>query len=275
MAFDDGALRILVRGRGIASDGKLGRGIAESSYTSKPLFRSIGGGNAAGLGLAGADEPQEWSIVTFNEPFEVGAAWDACHDFVAANKDSAEFAEPDLMQRWNAPIQNDGKALGAVRTGDPHPQDRENFPAGAGDLWFRDADHGQFADPAALLPDPGEGRRVRIAHLDTGYDPDHKARPIHLSITEQRNYVDDGSDENDARDQSHGLFDSFSHGTGTLSILAGAPVPGQEGFGCAPYAEIIPSGSPTGSCCFATAPSPRRSTTSISSARILPRAFTS
>jgi hypothetical protein len=236
MALDDGTLRLLVRGRGLAATGKLGLGIAAASYTVEPLFRSIGKSNGNGLGLAGAGD--EWSVVTLEAPFEAGAAWDACHAFVAQNQGKVEFAEPDLAQRWTVAIPADGKSLGAVRTGAAHAQDTKNFPAGADNLWFRDAGHGQFADPAARLPDPGPGSRVRIAHIDTGYDPDHKTCPIHIGA-EQRNFVD-AEFPNDARDRSDGLFNNFSHGTGTLSILAGAPVaPGQD-FGCAPYAEIVP-----------------------------------
>jgi len=202
----------------------------------EPLFRSIGKGGGNGLGLAGAGD--EWSVVTLDAPFEAGAAWDACHAFVAENQGTVAFAEPDLVQRWTVPIPTDGKSLGAVRTGAPHEQDAKNFPASADNLWFRDASHGQFADPAALLPDPGPGNRVRIAHIDTGYDPDHKTCPIHIGA-EQRNFVD-ADFPNDARDRSDGLFNNFSHGTGTLSILAGAPVALGQGFGCAPFAEIIP-----------------------------------
>ena len=44
---------------------------------------------------------------------------------------------------------------------------------------------------------------------------------------------------NDARDRSDGFWNNFSHGTGTISILAGAPA-GNLSFGCAPYAEVIP-----------------------------------
>src|SRR4029077_16840016 len=42
----------------------------------------------------------------------------------------------------------------------------------------------------------------------------------------------DADAPNDARDHSAGPF--------TLSILAGAPVGAGKGFGCAPYAEVIP-----------------------------------
>jgi hypothetical protein len=57
-------------------------------------------------------------------------------------------------------------------------------------------------------------------------------------LAEQRNFVDEDY-PNDARDRSNGLWNNFSHGTGTISILAGAPA-GNLSFGCAPYAEVIP-----------------------------------
>jgi hypothetical protein len=241
MTSDDGALRLLVKGRGIGAAGKLGLGIAAAAYTVEPLFRSIGKGgrNGAGLGVAGAgpDAGDEWSIVTLDAPYEVGAAWDACHAFVAQSGGKATFAEPDLLQRWAVPLPADGTSLGAVRTGDPHPQSSD-YPVGTDNFWFRDAAHGQFADAAVQLPDPGAGQRVRIAHVDTGYDPDHKTCPVHIGA-EQRNFVDAAA-PNDARDQSTGMFNNFSHGTGTLSILAGAAVAPGQGFGCAPFAEIIP-----------------------------------
>ena len=41
--------------------------------------------------------------------------------------------------------------------------------------WFRNSKHGQF--DAALTASGGSGQGVRIAHLDTGYDPDHKSIP--------------------------------------------------------------------------------------------------
>ena len=84
------------------------------------------------------------------------------------------------------------------------------------------------------------GARVRIAHLDTGYDPDHKSLPKNFRKDLARNFVD-ADKPKDATDRSEGtLFNNFSHGCGTLSILAGATVPGLKPFGCAPDAEIVP-----------------------------------
>ena len=83
------------------------------------------------------------------------------------------------------------------------------------------------------------GQEFRIAHLDTGYDPDHKSLPKNLRRDLARNFVD--ARPNDATDRSEdAAFNNFSHGCGTLSILAGATVPGLKPFGCAPEAEIVP-----------------------------------
>jgi hypothetical protein len=232
---DDGALRLLVKGRGVAGEGSLSLGIASAvGYKSRPLFQSIGKSNGPGVGAAAGSQ---WSIVTLDAPHEAGTAWDACHAFVAASAGGVELAEPDLVQQWTTPRQADGRSVFALRDGDPHPQ-KTDFPVDADNFWFRDAQHGQFAEALAALPgDPGPGLRTRIAHLDTGYDPDHKTVPLH--ITQQRNFVDEKF-PNDARDRSDGVFNNLSHGTGTLSILAGAPVAPGQGFGCAPHAEIIP-----------------------------------
>jgi len=149
-----------------------------------------------------------------------------------------EFVEPDLIQRW--PTAPSGtRAPFALRTGDPHEQDGTNFPSLKDNYWFRDDTHGQFNAISSKLDDPGSGKRIRIAHLDTGYDPKHHSVPKFLSTSEERNFVEKDR-PNDASDRSNGPFNTLSHGTGTLSILAGAPVSGGTGFGCAPHAEVVP-----------------------------------
>lgn len=106
-------------------------------------------------------------------------------------------------------------------------------------IWFRNEAHGQFDAALAATGDPGEGRRVRIAHLDTGYDPTHKTVPKFLRADLARNFVDPDRPK-DATDRSTGPFNNFSHGCGTLSILAGAGDAALKAFGCAPNAEIAP-----------------------------------
>src|SRR5262249_45048107 len=81
--------------------------------------------------------------------------------------------------------------------------------------------------------------RVRIAHLDTGYDPDHSSLPLRLRKDLARNFVDEDK-PNDASDTSSGLANNLGHGTGTLSILAGRKTPGGKLLGGAPFAEVVP-----------------------------------
>jgi hypothetical protein len=243
MVTNDERMRFLVKGRGSAASGHLALGIGAASvpFTAQPLFRSIGAAGDQGIS---ATSPA-WLLVTADAGVDSANPWDACHALMTEEGHSVaaggvEFVEPDLLQRWPVAPRPPSIAAFALREGGPHQQNGVDFPAVAGDdLWFRDTGHGQFDAALSVLGDPGAGKRTRIAHLDTGFDPDHHTRPVHLSQAEQRNFVDANA-LNDARDRSSGPFNNFSHGAGTLSILAGAPVDGGKGFGCAPHAEVIP-----------------------------------
>jgi hypothetical protein len=242
MASTEDRMAFLVKGKGPAAGRPFALGLNETSirFTAEPLFRSIGAANGQGV----APIAPQWFRVTADASVDSVNPWDACHALMASGQGIAaggvEFAEPDLLQRWGVVPRPPSAAALAMRDGRPHEQNKDDFPAiPADNLWFRDAKHGQFDAALADLADPGPGKRTRIAHLDTGFDPDHRTRPIHLSQAEQRNLVDADA-PNDARDRSAGPFNNFSHGTGTLSLLAGAPVNGGNGFGCAPHAEVIP-----------------------------------
>ena len=114
---------------------------------------------------------------------------------------------------------------------------------------------------AAIERSAGRRRlKGRIAHFDTGYDPNHHTLPKRLRADIARNFVDDGN-PNDASDQTSGLLTNLGHGTGTLSILAGHGKPGSSR--CSAVRRLRKScrcASPTASCCSATARSRRRST---------------
>ena len=139
-------------------------------------------------------------------------------------------------------IERDAKsalALGAD-CGAPEGQDKR-FPRPPGldkaPLWHRADDASDF--DGVNLPDP-QGPRVRIAHFDTGFDPNpnHVGRPKFLRTDLGKNFVD-GDFPDDASDRSKDLVNNRGHGTGTLSILA-APSLGGSVFGGAPFAEIVP-----------------------------------
>ncbi len=99
--------------------------------------------------------------------------------------------------------------------------------------------------------DPGEGRRIRIGHLDSGFDPRHVAKPMFILENLQHSFVKGDSNPNLAHDNADsGFIKQPGHGTGTITILAGSkvkflnPTTGEVVFdgyyGGAPFAEVIP-----------------------------------
>jgi hypothetical protein len=117
------------------------------------------------------------------------------------------------------------------------PQDRE-WPVGPGIAWHLRDEYSQLARARQRSrPEPG-ARRVRIAHVDTGYSPDHATCPRHLRRDLGFNFWRNNAD---TTDNNGGLFQG--HGTRTLSVLAGnrVRVPGfDDDLGGAPDAEIVP-----------------------------------
>src|SRR5439155_11224660 len=116
--------------------------------------------------------------------------------------------------------------------------------------WHLDDDYTQLRAAREAM---GRGRStIKIVHLDTGYDPKHKARPEFIATNEERNFVDAGR-PNSAEDMTptSGALLNRGHGTGTIGILAGPRVTGvrrtQDGksldgetLGGAPMMNIVP-----------------------------------
>lgn len=227
------AQRILVKAAGMPSEARLSFDGAPVAFAATPLFKSIEG--EAGLGAAAASR---WYVLTAPPQFSEPNPWDVCHQILSqgmgvAGAGAPEFAEPDLGQQWK--IGDDGEqGLALQATCEQAEGQDPRFPLGPDPLWFRDPAFSQFNDALEEIGGPGVASKVRIAHLDTGYDPGHSALPKRL-ITEglPRNFVD-ADRPRDATDTSSGLLNNLGHGTGTLSILAGA------GVGGAPFAQVIP-----------------------------------
>lgn len=190
-----------------------------------------------------------WHILTpeanlaVAEPWEIANPWDLCHELTRSGLGVAggpvvEFAEPDLQQRWL--VGRPGTLTSELALGsDPDKQNPAYPTVPDNNFWYKDGRHAQWDAAFAATGDPGDGKRVRVAHLDTGYDPNHATLPIHLATDLQKNFVD-ADRPNDASDDSSGLFNNLGHGTGTLSILAGASIDGGKPFGCAPFTEVVP-----------------------------------
>jgi subtilisin family serine protease len=211
-----------------------GMAATEVALALEPLFKSVGVRRGRGVAPSGG----VWRLATASAKLDDGDTWDHCHAILAQN-DGVTLVEPDLEQQWTYGARPAANRNLGMRSGAPQPQDIGDGYAGDkdNDYWFRNNKHGQF--DAALMATGGSGQGIRIAHLDTGYDPKHKSVPKNLRADLARNFVD-ADRPKDATDRSDGAFNNFSHGCGTLSILAGATVPGLKPFGCAPNAEIVP-----------------------------------
>ncbi len=130
------------------------------------------------------------------------------------------------------------------------PQDEAGRQvAGPGLAWNSGKDFSELKTARERVGD--KLAAIMIAHLDTGFDPDHITRPVNLAGRDlQRNFVDDGFPVDDASDHTPAGMEfmrSRGHGTGTLSLLAGNKLdgtsPGWSGFvdfvGAAPTAKIV------------------------------------
>lgn len=206
----------------------------------RPLFQSIGA--APGLGVAA---PASWHVVEPTLELDTGNPWDVCHEMVSHGLGLAggalpEFAEPDLQQSWiTGSPEDEAFALTASCESVGQKTGSDGYPGDADTLWYQDDGHSEFDRTLAAIDIPSDDQRVRIAHLDTGFDPRHQSRPAHLEDALQRNFVDDKS-PSDASDDSSGVLNNRGHGTGTLSILAGAPAGGLARLGAAPFAKVVP-----------------------------------
>jgi hypothetical protein len=231
--------RILVKAAPGLAASRLTFGASAVEFKVTRLFESIDAQPALG---AAADDV--WHVLTPPAGFAEANSWDICHSlmqqgFGVAGVPAPKFAEPDIEQRWIAGNPGEG-GQSLVQSCEAADQQSPDFPRDSNNYWFRAASHSQFDSAVAAIGGPQVASKVRIAHFDTGYDPDHRTLPMRLRRDIGRNFVDDGN-PGDASDQTSGLFTNLGHGTGTLSILAGTALPGQPPLlGGAPFAEIVP-----------------------------------
>ena len=224
---------LLIKTKGTLPSATLSLGAANTSFAVTPLFKSIGLSASPG-----AAAPGTWYRLTAQSDVAEPNPWDLCHQLMTQGLGVAgaapEFAEPDLLQRW---IVDDEGTIATALAGACDKQDPQNekFPRkdNQDGYWFRKGEYAQFDDALARIGGPDVTSKVRIAHLDTGYDPDHTSTPKRLRRDLERDFVDGGTS---AADRSDGVLTNLGHGTGTLSLLAGV---GSPLLGGAPFAEIV------------------------------------
>jgi hypothetical protein len=202
------------------------------SVRPEPLFKHIGAVRGAAAIAPGAQAI--WHVVDFPQGIGEANLWDLCHKLTDSRSalagDAVAFAEPDLAQQWR--YDSDAGRVASLTSGCVQAPPKPGLPVGTDLLWYRDAQHANFAGA-------GSGSGVRIAHLDTGYDPAHDTKPKNLDTALELNLLEKGSNAAD-RPPGPGLK-NFGHGTGTIGILAGAPaIDGGPAIGGAPDAFVVP-----------------------------------
>ncbi len=228
--------RLLVKGTGLMPGQSLAMNLGPSYAVEERIFTSIGAPASAGMAAAAT-----WATVSKPED-GVSTAWDDCHELMQSGLGAAGgavmFAEPDLPQRW---VYGDDRAIGLALTQDCSAVNGQStdFPQNADKLWWRQAGFSQLGDAAAHAGQPGGGRRVRVAHFDTGFDPGHSSLPAHVNFGQQRNFVASPPTA-DATDVAPNLLSNPGHGTATLALLAGKAFGSTPAIGGAPEVEVVP-----------------------------------
>jgi hypothetical protein len=157
---------------------------------------------------------------------EAASAWETAHKLnaaAAAATGASVVVEPDFVQQWPYanPLARDGAALAAAgREACVFNDQLHTLPRVDGAFAWHLGD--AFSQLRQARAAAHGGPVIRVAHLDTGFDPQHQTRPAQLREDLQRNFVDD-QPPNDAHDPGvrHPL-ENPGHGTGTLSLLAGS-----------------------------------------------------
>ncbi|MEZ2332081.1 S8 family serine peptidase [Mesorhizobium sp. RCC_202] len=252
MAVTKGLL-VKVRGDGVGLAAQGGR---FGGMDAEPIL-SLPPGPAGAGPAAAADRGATWLRLAAAAA-DTDNPWDHAHELVAQNPALAAAGgevlavEPDILQPW--PYKNSGGDRGMAASASPVCAFDDQDPQGgkaviAGRVaWNADADFSQFL--AARNQVGAKQANITIAHLDTGFDPEHHTLPAAFLAGQQRNFVDDGSGPNNATDHAPAgtLTSNRGHGTGTLSLLAGNKLDGTSphwpGFteyvGGAPLAKILP-----------------------------------
>src|SRR5438132_11664676 len=211
-------------------------GMAPPDHDVKPLFTISADRPALGPGVAAAPAEDSWVLVTpRTESMAARAAaqhpWDMVHEVhrhFSASGRTVVAAEPDFEQIWLPEQPNlNPRSMAASEADRTKPDDQLGRPYAPGPKpnWHVGDDFSQL-DAArreiGLAPSP-----IKIVHLDTGYDPKHKACPTYIVHEEERNFVD-ASHPDSAEDETptSGVLLNRGHGTGTIGILAGPQVNG-------------------------------------------------
>ena len=212
-----------------------------------------------------------WLELIPKSDFEGRNPWDWAHDLCTGYQKAMAlldpvYVEPDIEQSWpylNRPPMDD--AAGDVGdeefAGRPTGKSVSRFaaeacvengpdkawPYGGSFAWHLGDKYSQLKAARDAVIASGNGKRVRITILDTGYDKRHRTKPENINNDLEYSIVEGVPDASDPG--KRGVLYNPGHGTGTIGILAGATIQVVDGegkvvfddyLGAAPESEIIP-----------------------------------
>jgi subtilisin family serine protease len=254
-------LLIKVRGSGAAFRAS-SMALGDARLRIEPILSVPDSMRDDGRGVAGG--AATWLRVQLSDVSDENP-WEAAHallgaggklGFAATALDEIEAIEPDVLQQWPHQNRSDpvpgtpfASSSDAERCGFDDQNSDGGKATGTGVAWNFGHDFSTLASARAAVGE--HQQRILIAHLDTGYDPEHLTLPLHLRRDLQRSFVKNDPDPNDAKDRTPPgmtFMRNRGHGTGTLSLLAGNRLEGTTlgwpGFtdflGGAPLAQVVP-----------------------------------
>ncbi|WP_027377313.1 S8 family peptidase [Kaistella palustris] len=182
--------------------------------------------------------------------------WDAAHDFVDKKQNETgkiQFAEPDLPNKMYSAQDPDSVKSFKTSQFEIFNEDEylKNWPK-PGEMedrfvWHLTDKFSGFKKANAKLLEKIPNPWIKVAHIDTGYQPGHPALPKNLNVEKGRSFIK-GEEGKPAVDKASGTsLEQDGHGTATMTLLAGNTVKktdtadNYEGFvGAAPFVELIP-----------------------------------
>lgn len=240
---------VKVKGSGEAFAARASRAFGASSTSLEQV-----------LSVTEKDQTASWFSVSGRS--ELANPWDEAHSLFNGSRALGAAAtadimavEPDWVQEWptersTQPESVTGLRMDAAAECAYQGQDTAGGrQAGPGFAWNSGERFSQLK-AARDRVNQGKQERIVVAHLDTGYDPDHVTLPRNLDLARQRNFIQGqpGNDAIDRAPENGGPLTNRGHGPATLGQLAGGVLDGSDpdwsGYsdylGGAPFATVVP-----------------------------------
>lgn len=152
---------------------------------------------------------------------EKKSEWDQAHELFQQTPEQG-YIEPDLDKQNSSEENNIDQLEGGPVLADDQYDPVWPFPREGSQpkkkIWHIEDEFSQLKSAWESAGD--NPQKIRIAHFDTGYDPDHPSCPPNIvNGGMQRNFLEGGTSAVDLG--SEGWLNQKFHGIGTISILGG------------------------------------------------------